>query len=176
MEDRFCTSDTYDLYLNLRRDYPRVSTVMQAYLRRSLADANRLASVQATLRLCKGIYNEPRTDAYKDKAIVNANFALLLEKLLAAGCYVGIATHDEKMVWEGLRCIDKFGLSRDQYEFQMLLGVDAELRDIIVAAGHRLRIYVPFGTHWYPYSLRRLKENPNMAGAIAFNTLRKYEC
>ncbi len=175
MEDRTCTTDTLALYYDLKKTYPRLGTVIQAYLRRSLDDCVKLAEAKANLRLCKGIYNEPRRDAYKDKAIVNANFALLLEVLLGGGCYVGVATHDEKIFWEGLRLVHRLGLKKDQYEFQMLLGVDAELRDIIVAGGHRLRIYVPFGKRWYPYSTRRLKENPHLAGQTFRNIFRKYE-
>jgi proline dehydrogenase len=175
MEDSTCTQDTLDLYYALREKYDDVGTVIQSYLRRSLADCVGLAAARANLRLCKGIYNEPRELAYKDKAVVNANFGLLLDVLLGGGCYVGIATHDEKMVWEGLRAVHDFGLGRDRYEFQMLLGVDAKLRDIIVAAGHKLRLYVPFGTAWYPYSTRRLKENPHLAGQIFRNIFVKYE-
>lgn len=175
MEDSSCTQDTLDVYYALRERYDNVGTVIQSYLRRSLADCVGLAAAQANLRLCKGIYNEPRELAYKDKAVVNANFSLLLDVLLDGGCYVGIATHDEKMVWEGLRAVYEYGLERDQYEFQMLLGVDAKLRDIIVAAGHKLRIYVPFGTAWYAYSTRRLKENPRLAGQIFRNIFVKYE-
>jgi proline dehydrogenase len=175
MEDSSCTQDTLDVYYALRERYDNVGTVIQSYLRRSLADCVGLAAAQANLRLCKGIYNEPRELAYKDKAVVNANFGFLLDVLLGGGCYVGIATHDEKMVWEGLRAVYECGLERDQYEFQMLLGVDAKLRDIIVAAGHKLRIYVPFGTAWYPYSTRRLKENPHLAGQIFRNIFVKYE-
>jgi len=175
IEDSSCTQDTLDIYYTLRERYDNVGTAVQSYLRRSLADCVGLAAAKANLRLCKGIYVEPREIAFKDKAIINANFALLLDVLLGGGCYVGIATHDEKMVWEGLRAVHKFGLKRDQYEFQMLLGVDAKLRDIIVAQGHKLRIYVPFGTAWHPYSTRRLKENPRLAGQIFRNIFAKYE-
>lgn len=175
MEDSSCTQDTLDMYYSLREKYGNVGTAVQAYLRRSLADCVELAAAKANLRLCKGIYVEPRDIAYKDKAVVNANFGLLLDVLLGGGCYVGIATHDEKMVWEGLRAVHKFGLARDQYEFQMLLGVDAELRDVIVSQHHKLRIYVPFGTAWYPYSTRRLKENPHLAGQTFRNIFVKYE-
>jgi proline dehydrogenase len=175
MEDATCTDDTLELYRDLRTAYGNVGTVIQSYLRRSLDDCAKLAAAGANLRLCKGIYDEPRARAYKNKAIVDANFGLLLDVLLGGGCYVGIATHDEKMVWEGLRAVHKFGLARDRYEFQMLLGIDAGLRDIIVAAGHKLRMYVPFGTQWYPYSTRRLKENPELAGSIFRNIFRKYE-
>jgi proline dehydrogenase len=174
MEDTSCTGDTLELYHDLRAAYGDVGTVIQAYLRRSLHDGVKLAAAGANLRLCKGIYDEPRALAYKDKTIVNANFGLLLDVLFGGGCYVGIATHDEKMVWEGLRAVHKFGLRRDQYEFQMLLGIDAQLRDIIVAAGHKLRIYVPFGKQWYPYSTRRLKENPELAGSIFRNIFVPY--
>jgi len=175
MEDSSCTDDTIELYYELFAAYGNCGTVIQSYLRRSLADCVRLAASGANLRLCKGIYNEPRAIAYKDKTLVNANFGLLLDVLFAGGCYVGIATHDEKMVWEGLRAVHQFGLRRDQYEFQMLLGIDAELRDLIVAAGHKLRIYVPFGRAWYAYSRRRFRENPHLAGSVFRNIFVKYE-
>ena len=174
MEDSSCTQDTLDVYYDLKAEYDAVGTVIQSYLRRSLADCAALAAARANLRLCKGIYNEPRMLAYKDRDVVNYNFGLLLDVLLGGGCYVGIATHDEKLVWDGLRAVHQFGLKRDQYEFQMLLGVDADLRDIIVSSGHRLRIYVPFGTAWYPYSSRRLKENPHLAGSIFRNIFKPY--
>jgi proline dehydrogenase len=174
MEDSSCTADTLELHRDLRAEFGNVGTVIQSYMRRSLADCEELARDEANIRLCKGIYDEPRAVAFKEKSIVDANFGLLLDVLLGGGSYVGIATHDEKMVWEGLRAIHKFGLKPDQYEFQMLLGIDADLRDIIVAGGHRLRMYVPFGTQWYPYSTRRLKENPQLAGSIFRNIFRPY--
>lgn len=170
MEDTPYTSATYELYLKLRREFPKLGTVMQAYLRRSHEDARRLLKEgQVNLRLCKGIYVEPRELAYKDPALINQNYALLLEELIQGGAYVGIATHDEKLVWEGLRVTRKFQLSREQYEFQMLLGVDKQLRDIILAGKNRLRIYVPYGEQWYPYSMRRLRENPQVAMHIVKN-------
>ena len=92
---------------------------------------------------------------------------LCLEILLAADCPVGIATHDERLVFQALRLIRRHHLSRDRYEFQMLLGVEEPLRKILISSGHRLRVYVPFGEHWYAYSVRRLKENPNVAGTVA---------
>lgn len=166
MEDSSCTDDTLDAYFRLREEFENVGVVIQACLRRSLADVRRLAQVKANVRLCKGIYIEPRAIAYLDKEIVNRNYALLLEELLGAGCYVGIATHDEKLVWEAYRLIDRGSLDPSRYEFQMLLGVDAPLRRIIVGAGHRLRVAVPFGPNWYPYSLRRLRKNPAIAGYV----------
>jgi proline dehydrogenase len=136
-------------------------------MRRSLQDVGRLTEAGVSVRLCKGIYDEPRKIAYKDFDTVRENYRLLLEELLRGGSYVGIATHDEFLVWHALRLIYQLGVPKDRYEFQMLLGVDEELREILVSAGHKLRIYVPFGEDWYEYSSRRLKENPMIAGYIA---------
>ncbi len=166
MEDHTCTSDTLNIYRKLRMEFDNVGVVIQSYLRRTLDDVNQLINLKANLRLCKGIYVEPRQIAYKNKEIVNYNFQYILEKLLSNACYVGIATHDEKLIWHALTLIDRLELRKDQYEFQMLLGVTEELRDFLVSAGHRLRVYVPFGKHWHAYSLRRLKENPSVASYI----------
>ena len=166
MEDASTTDDTIDIYLRLKKDFDNVGTVLQSYLRRTIADINQLISHKANLRYCKGIYNEKREIAYKDKTLINENFNYGLEKLLNQGCYVGIATHDEKLVWYALKLIDQMNLKPDKYEFQMLLGVDHELRRVIVNSGHRLRVYVPFGAEWFGYSTRRLKENPAIAGHI----------
>ena len=167
MEDRHTTSNTIDIYLRLKKEFGNhVGTVIQAYLRRTSADINRLIEEKANLRFCKGIYVEPREDAYKNMEIINENFKFNLEKLLKNGCYVGIATHDEILVWHALTLIERFNLKREDYEFQMLLGVDEQLRNIIVNAGHRMRVYVPYGQEWYAYSIRRLKENPKMAGYV----------
>jgi proline dehydrogenase len=167
MEDRHCTSDTIGIYLRLKEEFEgHVGTVIQAYLRRTSDDINQLIKHKANLRLCKGIYVEPREAAYKDMAIINDNFKFNLEKLLSNNCYVGIATHDEQLVWHALTLIERFNLKKEDYEFQMLLGVDEQLRQIILDAGHRLRVYVPYGQEWYAYSTRRLKENPKMAGYV----------
>ena len=169
MEDSSCTGATLDLYARLRREgFDNVGVVLQACLRRTRDDARALP-VPANVRLCKGIYLEPRTIAYHDRGVVNKNYVRILGELIAGGAYVGIATHDEDLVWEAMRLIDTTGLSRDRYEFQMLLGVDEELRSLIRKAGHRLRVYVPYGPHWYAYSLRRLKENPSIAGHVLTN-------
>jgi proline dehydrogenase len=144
-----------------------VGIVIQAMLRRSAADVESMAADRPNVRLCKGIYNEPRPIAYRDREIVRRNYVELLEMLFAAGCYVGIATHDERLVFEALALIRRHRLSREEYEFQMLLGVDEALRDLILRSGHRLRVYIPFGEHWYAYSVRRLKENPHFAGTVA---------
>jgi proline dehydrogenase len=164
MEDHPCTDDTLEFFRRLRVEFPgHVGVVLQSYLRRTLDDIEALSDGLLHFRLCKGIYNEPREIAYKDMSIINRSFVCSLEKMFEKGAYVGIATHDEKLVFESLYLIDKFKLGRDDYEFQMLLGVDQELRDLLVKAGHRLRVYVPFGKSWLPYSKRRLKENPSIA-------------
>ena len=166
MEDSPTIDDTLDLYFRLRKDHDNVGCVIQARMRRSLADIRRLAEVKANVRLCKGVYLEPRTLAYTDRAIIQENYAMLLEELLEAGCYVGIATHDELLVWEAYRVIDELALSPQQYEFQMLHGVERELRKIVIDSGHRLRVAVPYGPSWYPYSVRRLRKNPQIAGYV----------
>ncbi|MCX8084105.1 MAG: proline dehydrogenase family protein [Calditerrivibrio sp.] len=164
MEDVTCTDATIDFFKRLRINYAgHVGVVLQSYLRRTPKDVDYLSDGYMNFRLCKGIYNEKRIHAYKDPYIINQSFVYILEKMFQKGAYVGIATHDEKLVFEATRLIEKYNLKRDQYEFQMLLGVDEELRKIILNAGHRLRVYVPFGKDWLPYSRRRLKENPNIA-------------
>lgn len=171
MEDSSCTTDTLRMYDLLRREFSNVGTVIQAYLRRSLQDVRQLVAdgKSTNLRLCKGIYVEPRSIAYKNRELINKNFTYLLHEMLRQGAYVGIATHDERLVWDGMRLVDELKLPPTAYEFQMLLGVDEELRDVIVNAGHRLRIYVPFGRQWYAYSVRRLQENPQIAGYVVQN-------
>jgi proline dehydrogenase len=168
MEDSTTTDDTLRLYRELREaGHDNLGVVLQARLRRTLEDARGLADLRPNVRLCKGIYLEPSTIAFTDYEAVRANFVRCLAELLDAGSYVGIATHDEWLIGEGLRLVSAHGLGRDGYELQMLLGVREDRADELVAAGHRLRVYVPFGEHWYAYSLRRLQENPAMAGTIA---------
>jgi proline dehydrogenase len=163
MEDTPTTDATLRIYRRLVARFPgRCGVVLQSRLRRTLADAAALAAAGANVRLCKGIYLEPRPVAYEEREIIRANFVHVLRALLAGGSYVGIATHDEWLVAEALALIQQLGLARERYEFQMLLGVDPQLRRILVGAGHRLRVYVPFGSHWYPYSVRRLRENPSI--------------
>jgi proline dehydrogenase len=171
MEDSPYTSATLDAVIDLHERHENVGAVIQAYMRRSLEDVGRLADAGVTVRLCKGIYDEPRRIAYKDFDTVRENFRLLLEELLRRGCFVGIATHDEFLVWHALKLIHQLDVPKDRYEFQMLLGVDEELRSILVNAGHRLRVYVPYGEDWYEYSSRRLKENPKIAGYVARGVL-----
>ncbi|MBZ0264228.1 proline dehydrogenase family protein [bacterium] len=167
MEDSPYTTLTLDLHDKLKSTYAKVGVVIQAYMRRSMRDLEeRLILAKANIRLCKGIYVEPQEIAYKDYGVVRRNYVRLLEKALKAGMYVGIATHDEMLIWEAYRIIEELQLSPEQYEFQMLLGVTEKLRTQIVKDGHRMRVYVPFGKDWYAYSTRRLKENPQVAGYV----------
>jgi len=168
MEDASTTDATLRLYRELREDgHDNVGVVLQARLRRTLDDVRALAELRPSVRLCKGIYLEPAAIAFTDYEAVRANFLRCLDALLESGCYLGIATHDEWLIGESLARISRRGLGPDEYELQMLLGVREERRDELVAEGHRLRVYVPFGEEWYAYSLRRLQENPAMAGTIA---------
>lgn len=171
MEDSPTTDATLEVYRTLRRDHDNLGVVLQACLRRTVADAVALAATQANVRLCKGIYIEPYRISWRDREIIRQNYLHILEILLRGGSYVGIATHDEYLVWGAMRLIQELGLPPERYEFQMLLGVTPRLREVVVAGGHRMRVYVPFGKQWYAYSTRRLRENPGMAGMIARDIL-----
>jgi proline dehydrogenase len=172
MEDSSCTDDTIALYRELReKGLDNVGIVLQAYLRRTADDIASLADLQPNVRLCKGIYVEPLKIAYHDFDQIRASFFRALSALLANGSYVGIATHDEWLIHEGTRLVKRYDRARDEYEFQMLLGVREARADQLVEEDHRLRIYVPYGEQWYAYSLRRLQENPKIAGYIAADTL-----
>jgi len=172
MEDSTCTDETLRLYRELREaGLDNVGVVLQAHLRRTLADIEALKDLTPNVRLCKGIYVEPPGVAFQGFDEVRENFVRALDALLRGGSYVGIATHDEWLIEEGERLVREQGRSPADYEFQMLLGVRPERGDRLVTESHRLRIYVPFGEHWYAYSLRRLQENPKIAGYIAADTL-----
>jgi len=171
MEDSPYTGATLGIVHDMYRRHENTGAVLQAYMRRGLEDVQRVIEAGFSVRLCKGIYDEPRRVAYKDFATVRQNYIFLLDELLKGGVYVGIATHDEFLIWHALRLIHQLEIPKERYEFQMLLGVDEELRRILVGAGHKLRVYVPFGEDWYEYSTRRLKENPKIAGYVAKDVL-----
>jgi proline dehydrogenase len=172
MEDASTTSDTLAVYRELRAEgLERVGVVLQARLRRTLDDVAALADLRPSVRVCKGIYLEPEEIAYQGFDEVRENFVRVAEALLDAGCYVAFATHDDWLIERGVELVRGRRLARDEYEFQMLLGVRERLGDEIVADGHRLRIYVPYGRRWYEYSMRRLQENPKIATYIALDTL-----
>ena len=170
MEDSSTTTETLRMYRELRESgHDNVGVVLQAYLRRTLDDINALADLKPNVRLCKGIYVEPAAIAFTDGDAVRENYVRSLDALLEVDAYVGIATHDEWLIGEALTRVG--GMSPSAYEFQMLLGVRERRAGELVAAGHRLRVYVPFGEQWYQYSIRRLQENPAMAGTIARATV-----
>jgi proline dehydrogenase len=173
MEDSSVTEETIRIYEESRRQTDRVGLVLQAYLRRSRADVERLAPLRPNVRVCKGIYVEPAQIAFQGAEEIRDNYMAIVEDLFDAGSYVGIATHDDVLVERALATIRKRGLPREAYEFQMLLGVAVHLRRRLVSDGHRLRVYVPFGRSWHAYSLRRLKENPSIAGQIVKGFLRR---
>ena len=172
MEDASTTSDTLAVYRELREQgLERVGVVLQARLRRTLDDIRSLADLKPSVRVCKGIYLEPEDIAYQDFQAIRESFVRVVEALLEAGAYVAIATHDEWLVERGVELVRRRGLGREEYEFQMLLGVRESLGDEILRDGHRLRIYVPYGRRWYEYSMRRLQENPKIATHIARDTI-----
>jgi proline dehydrogenase len=166
MEDSSCTTDTLEIYSELRQRHANVGVVLQAYLRRTADDVTRLSRIEPNFRLCKGVYVEPEEIAYQEMSEINRNYLQILERLLRSGIYVGIATHDEHLVREAQRLIRELKVPQTAYEFQMLLGVTEGLRSRIRATGHPLRVYIPFGRDWYAYSLRRLRENPRLAGYV----------
>jgi proline dehydrogenase len=175
MEDSTTTDRTLALYRELRvAGFDNVGVVLQARLRRTLEDIAALADLEPRVRICKGIYLEPPEIAFTDYEDVRAAFVRALDALFATGGYTAIATHDAYLVDHAKRLIREHGRASDAYEFQMLLGVREQLADALVREGHRLRVYVPFGTHWYEYSLRRLQENPKIAGYVAADTFGRF--
>lgn len=170
MEDSSTTDDTLALYRSLReagRD--NVGIVLQAALRRTLDDIASLRDLRPSVRLCKGIYVEPSSVAFQEPEVIRRSYVACLDALLAAGCRVAIATHDEWLLERSLERVE--GLGGDGYELQMLLGVRVGRGRELVAAGHPLRVYVPYGRRWYEYSLRRLQENPRVAGYVTRDML-----
>ncbi|HUN66431.1 MAG TPA: proline dehydrogenase family protein [Bacteroidota bacterium] len=175
MEESAVTDDTLWVYREIRRESANCGIALQAYLRRTGKDAERLIGEGwGNFRFCKGIYIEPEEIAYKQHDEINGNYTAVLRSMLEKKAYVGIATHDPVLVENAYRLIAELGLKKSEYEFQMLLGVRPDLRDKIVRDGHRLRIYVPFGRQWYQYSIRRFKENPQVAGHVFRALFTKY--
>ena len=166
MEDSPYTDLTFEVYKKIYEEYNNVGVVLQAYLKRTFNDTILLNKLGTNYRLCKGIYIEPSTIAYKDKQAIRDNYLKCLELMLKNGNYVGIATHDKYLIDKSYELIKSLNVPRDMFEFQMLLGVREDLRDKINKDGYKIRIYVPYGEDWYKYSIRRLQENPNIAGHI----------
>ena len=166
MEDSPFTDKTINLFKRIYADYKNVGVVIQAYMKRSFDDVVALNKIGTSYRLCKGIYVESAALAYKGKQEVRDNYLKLLDQIFKDGNYVGIATHDKPLIDAAYTRIKNQNIPKEKFEFQMLLGVREDLRDKINADGYKIRIYVPFGKDWYAYSVRRLKENPSMAGHV----------
>jgi len=166
MEDSSTTDATIEIYKKLKSKYDNVGVAIQAYLKRSESDIKALLPLKPRIRLCKGIYIEPETIAFKKRELINHNFKHLLNILFQSEAYICIATHDDELINEAYRLIKEYNLKDGRFEFQMLLGVRPELGNKIVSNGYKLRIYVPFGEHWYAYSMRRFRENPQIAGYV----------
>ncbi len=172
MEDSQCVDLEIELFKRLHQEFPKhVGLVVQAYLRRTSNDLKDLSTLNSqeipvNFRLCKGIYVEPEKFAFKNYEEVRKHFLEDLEYIIGENMYVGIATHDTFLVKQAMILIDKYKVPKSMYEFQMLFGVTPELRKSIIEKGHRMRVYVPFGKHWFNYSSRRLKENPKIAQHI----------
>ncbi len=166
MEDSSTTDTTIEIYAKLRAKFDNVGVAIQAYLKRSESDIKSLLPLKPRIRLCKGIYIEPETIAFKKKELINHNFKHLLNILLQSDSYTCIATHDDALIDESYRLIKEYNLDNSRFEFQMLLGVRPEIGNKIVSDRYKLRIYVPFGEKWYAYSMRRFRENPKIAGYV----------
>jgi proline dehydrogenase len=176
MEGSSYTQATIDLVCRLHampQNRGRVGVVIQAYLYRSKADIERLLAAGIRIRLCKGAYQEPASLAFPEKADVDRNFVQLMQLLLPSGVYHGIATHDEAMIDATCQFASLRGITPDQFEFQMLYGIRRDLQKSLVAQGYRVRVYIPFGTEWYPYFMRRLAERPANLLFMARNFFRK---
>jgi proline dehydrogenase len=150
-----------------------VGVVLQSYLYRTFADVEHMNMLRARVRICKGAYKEPPTVAYPEKKDVDANYVKCMRELMLRGNYPGIATHDPAMVNEAKRFAKEQGIEKDRFEFQMLYGVRRDLQDALVKEGYRMRVYVPFGTQWYPYLMRRLAERPANVAFITGTVIRE---
>src|SRR5947209_8453056 len=162
MEGSNVTQATIDVFKRLRSEFGLndVGIVLQSYLYRTMADARELIKIPARIRLCKGAYDEPASVAYPEKKDVDENYVRVMQLLLASGTYHGIATHDPKMIDATIQFAQREGISKDAFEFQMLYGIRRDLQEQLARDGWRMRIYVPYGKHWYPYFMRRLAERP----------------
>jgi proline dehydrogenase len=162
MEDSSVTQITLDIFKRLRSEFGLndVGIVLQSYLRRTYADAEELLQIPARIRICKGAYNEPEEVAFPDKQDVDTNYVKVMQLLLTSGVYHGIATHDPKMIAATIDFVRREGIGKDQFEFQMLYGIRRDLQRQLAHDGYNMRVYVPYGKHWYPYFMRRLAERP----------------
>lgn len=174
MEDSSVTQATIDIFKRLRAEFDvnTVGIVLQSYLFRTYADAEELVRIPARIRICKGAYHEPPEVAFPDKKDVDANYVKVMQLLLASGTYHGIATHDPKMIDATLDFASREKIGKDKFEFQMLFGVRRDLQRQLARDGYNVRIYVPYGKHWYPYFMRRLAERPANVWFVLKNVLK----
>jgi proline dehydrogenase len=175
MEGSAYTAATLRLFEErLYPHYPQqVGIVVQSYLYRTLSDVERAIELRCRVRLCKGAYQEPPTVAYADKRAVDENYIRCMKRLMQDGTYPGLATHDERIIAAATRFARERGIGPDRFEFQMLYGVRRDLQDRLVREGYRMRVYVPFGTQWYPYLMRRLAERPANVAFMTGNIVRE---
>ncbi len=175
MEGSAYTQKTLDIFEH--RLFPQyranVGIVLQSYLYRTFADVEHANLLKARVRICKGAYREPETVAYAEKEEVDANYVRCMQSLMREGNYPGIATHDEAIITEAMRFVRENSIDPSRFEFQMLYGVRRDLQDALVRKGFRMRVYVPFGTQWYPYLMRRLAERPANLAFITGNILKE---
>jgi proline dehydrogenase len=164
MEDHTKTDATLDIWRAAHDRYLQVGVVLQSALRRSSADVDAITAAGGRVRLCKGAYDEPSGVAYRTKQAVDANYARLMERLLLADAHPALATHDPRLIARAIQIVEREGIQRDRFEFQMLYGVRRDLQRMLVDRGYRVRIYVPYGMEWYPYFMRRLAERPANVG------------
>jgi|SRR5579872_4003788 len=172
MESSAYTDRTLDIATRTASDFPQTRVVIQAYLRRSASDIERMSTLRIPVRLCKGAYDEPASVAFAEKREVDRNYVVLMTTLLDRGTYPAIATHDELIVGEAFRYARERKIEPERFEFQMLYGIRRDLQQRIVNLGYRLRLYVPYGTAWYPYFMRRLAERPANVVFLARNLFR----
>ena len=174
MEDSKVTQLTIDLFKRLREEFGLndVGIVLQSYLRRTYEDAQQLVKLPARIRICKGAYNEPPEVAFPDKKDVDKNYIRVMQLLLSSGIYHGIATHDPKMIEATINFADREGIGKEAFEFQMLFGVRRDLQRQLARDGYNMRVYVPYGKHWYPYFMRRLAERPANIWFVMKNLLK----
>ena len=174
MENSPYTSETINLYKKAFENYSNVGIVLQAYMHRSMDDIDTLANEMFNVRICKGIYVENENIAYRGYQKIRDNYIALVQRALIKGSYVGIASHDEYLIDKLYIWIKENKISTSQYEFQILHGVPMEKKlQQLIKEGNKVRVYVPYGDNWYDYSIRRLKENPKMAGYIIKNIFSK---
>ena len=174
MEDSAVTQVTIDIFKRLREEFDlnTVGIVLQSYLYRTYEDAQDLVKIPARIRICKGAYNEPPEVAYPEKKDVDANYVKVMQLLLSSGTYHGIATHDPKMIDATIDFAQREGIGKEKFEFQMLFGIRRDLQRQLARDGYNMRIYVPYGKHWYPYFMRRLAERPANIWFVMKNVLK----